>query len=74
VSSGWDIKLIGSPYLSHTNLNNKELSNAILQIISDTQFRDDLITKGKARATLFSWDRTARETLEVYKSIHGMKT
>jgi glycosyltransferase involved in cell wall biosynthesis len=52
----------------------EEQANAILQIISDSKFRDDLIAKGKARATLFSWDRTARETLEVYKSIHGMKT
>jgi glycosyltransferase involved in cell wall biosynthesis len=52
----------------------EEQAHAILQIISDSKFRDDLITKGKARATLFSWDRTARETLEVYKSIHGMKT
>jgi glycosyltransferase involved in cell wall biosynthesis len=54
--------------------NVEEQAHAILQIISDSKFRDDLITKGKARATLFSWDRTARETLEVYKSIHGMKT
>ncbi len=52
----------------------EEQAHAILQIISDSKFRNDLITKGKARATLFSWDRTARETLEVYKSIHGMKT
>jgi glycosyltransferase involved in cell wall biosynthesis len=52
----------------------EEQAHAILQIISDSKFRDELITKGKARATLFSWDRTARETLEVYKSIHGMKT
>jgi glycosyltransferase involved in cell wall biosynthesis len=52
----------------------EEQANAILQIISDSQFRDGLIKKGKARAASFSWDRTARETLEVYKSIHSMKT
>jgi glycosyltransferase involved in cell wall biosynthesis len=54
--------------------NVEELANAVLQIISDTQLRDELIKKGKARAALFSWERTARETLEVYKSIQGMKT
>jgi glycosyltransferase involved in cell wall biosynthesis len=52
----------------------EEQANAILQIISDAQFRDELIKKGKSRATLFSWERTARETLKVYESICGMKT
>jgi glycosyltransferase involved in cell wall biosynthesis len=52
----------------------EEQANAILQIISDSQFRNELITKGKARATLFSWERAARETLHVYESIRGMKT
>jgi glycosyltransferase involved in cell wall biosynthesis len=52
----------------------EELANAVLQIISDTQLRNELIKKGKARASLFSWERTALETLDVYKSIQGMKT
>ena len=33
-----------------------------------------VVKKGKDRANLFSWERTARETLEVYKSVYGMKT
>ena len=48
-------------------------ADAILKIISDSHFRDELIKKGKARAALFSWERTARETLQVYKSIHELK-
>lgn len=43
--------------------------DAILQIISDTQFRQQLIARGKERAALFSWERTAKETLSVYQSI-----
>ncbi|MEQ9359184.1 glycosyltransferase family 4 protein [Coleofasciculus chthonoplastes] len=46
-----------------------QLAEAILKIISDTQFRQDLIQKGKARAKLFSWERTAKETLNAYKSL-----
>ncbi|MEQ9623729.1 glycosyltransferase family 4 protein [Coleofasciculus chthonoplastes] len=45
------------------------LAEAILKIISDTQFRQDLIQKGKERAKLFSWERTAQETLNAYKSL-----
>lgn len=48
-------------------------ADAILKIISDAHFRDELIKKGKARAALFSWERTARETLQVYESIHELK-
>jgi glycosyltransferase involved in cell wall biosynthesis len=46
-----------------------ELAEAILKVISGSQFRQDLIHKGKARAKLFSWERTAKETLNAYKSL-----
>ncbi|MEQ8384522.1 MAG: glycosyltransferase family 1 protein [Coleofasciculus sp. A1-SPW-01] len=46
-----------------------QLAEAILKIISDAQIRQDLIQKGKARAKLFSWERTAQETLNAYKSL-----
>lgn len=46
-----------------------QLADAILKIISDTQFRQELIQKGKERAKLFSWERTAKATLNAYKSL-----
>jgi len=46
-----------------------QLAEAILKVISDSQLRQDLIKKGKARAKLFSWERTAKETLKAYRSI-----
>ncbi|MEH1907518.1 MAG: glycosyltransferase family 1 protein [Nostoc sp.] len=45
-----------------------QLAEAILKIISDSQFRQELIKKGKERAKLFSWERTAKETLKAYRS------
>lgn len=45
------------------------LAEAILNVISDRQLRSDLIAKGKARASLYSWERTAKETLQAYKSL-----
>jgi glycosyltransferase involved in cell wall biosynthesis len=46
-----------------------DLVDAILQIISDSNLRHELIEKGHKRAKLFSWERTARETLKAYKSL-----
>jgi glycosyltransferase involved in cell wall biosynthesis len=47
-----------------------QLAEAILKAISDSQLRQDLITKGRERAKLFSWERTAKETLNAYKSLY----
>jgi glycosyltransferase involved in cell wall biosynthesis len=46
-----------------------ELAEAILKVISDSQLRQELIDKGKEQAKLFTWERTARETLKAYKSL-----
>ncbi len=46
-----------------------QIAEAILRLISDRQLRQDLINKGKARASLFSWENTAKETLKAYRSI-----
>jgi glycosyltransferase involved in cell wall biosynthesis len=45
-----------------------QLAEAILQVISDSQLRHELINKGQERAKLFSWERTAKETLKAYRS------
>ncbi|WP_375475387.1 glycosyltransferase family 4 protein [uncultured Nostoc sp.] len=49
--------------------NPIQLGEAILKLISDSQLRQELINKGKARAKLFSWERTAKETLNAYRTI-----
>jgi glycosyltransferase involved in cell wall biosynthesis len=46
-----------------------QLAKAILKVISDSQLRQQLIYKGKEQAKLFTWERTARETLKAYKSL-----
>jgi len=45
------------------------LADAILKVIGDRQFRSELVQKGKERAKLFSWERTANETLNAYKCL-----
>jgi glycosyltransferase involved in cell wall biosynthesis len=46
-----------------------QLAEAILKVISDCQLRQELINKGRERAQLFSWQRTAKETLKAYRMI-----
>ncbi|MBW4668615.1 MAG: glycosyltransferase family 4 protein [Cyanomargarita calcarea GSE-NOS-MK-12-04C] len=46
-----------------------QLAEGILKVISDRQLRQELINKGKERAKLFSWERTAKETLNAYRTI-----
>jgi glycosyltransferase involved in cell wall biosynthesis len=46
-----------------------QLAEAILKVISDCQLRSQLIHKGQERAKLYSWERTAQETLKAYRSL-----
>lgn len=47
----------------------QDLSEAIAQVASDRAFRQELIGKGQQRAKLFSWERTAQETLQAYRTV-----
>lgn len=47
----------------------QQLASAILQVIEDESLRKSLIEKGHRQATKFSWERTALETLEAYRSL-----
>ena len=49
--------------------NIKEIAEAIKNTLEDESLRVSLIEKGFARAKLFSWEKTARETLGVYKEL-----
>jgi glycosyltransferase involved in cell wall biosynthesis len=44
---------------------------AIQRVVDDQAFSDGLRTRGFARATEFSWERTARETAGIYRGLLG---
>jgi glycosyltransferase involved in cell wall biosynthesis len=50
-------------------LDPEELAEAILQIVNNGDSRQSMIRKGLARAKEFSWDRCARETLQVFQEV-----
>jgi glycosyltransferase involved in cell wall biosynthesis len=44
-----------------------EIADALGELLTDTDLRADVATRGLARAGAFSWDATARATLDAYR-------
>ncbi|MDD8018426.1 MAG: glycosyltransferase family 1 protein [Bacteroidota bacterium] len=49
--------------------NSDELSEALKNVIEDSQVRKDLITRGFENVKKYSWERCASETMHVYQSL-----
>jgi glycosyltransferase involved in cell wall biosynthesis len=46
-----------------------DMSNALSRALLDVDLRKSLVEKGYENARRFSWDRTAKETLQVYAAV-----
>jgi len=57
-----DAALLVDPY------SVEDIASAMASLHNDPRLREELIHKGHARAALFSWDRTARETVSAYQA------
>ena len=44
---------------------------AIARVMEDVVFADTLRRSGASRAATFTWERTARATLDVYRELPG---
>jgi len=49
--------------------DEEEIGNAIIRLIEDRELREELKKKGLERSKMFSWEKTAIETLKVYKEL-----
>jgi glycosyltransferase involved in cell wall biosynthesis len=47
--------------------DTRALASAIIELLSDKGERSRLSTAGRARAAQFSWEKTARQTMDVYR-------
>jgi len=59
-----DAALLVDPY------NIDEIAKAMYKVLTDKNLRENLIKKGLERAKQFSWKKTAKETLKVYKKAY----
>ncbi|MDJ0729375.1 MAG: glycosyltransferase family 1 protein [Crocosphaera sp.] len=52
--------------------NYYELAQIMLKVVDNSTLRKEMINKGKKQANKFSWERTAKATLDVYKSLKNI--
>jgi glycosyltransferase involved in cell wall biosynthesis len=45
----------------------EDIAMAVRSLLEDRRLRSDLVARGRARAREFTWARTARKTIEVYR-------
>ncbi len=49
--------------------NEAALADALMRVVGDAALRETLIARGLQRARLFTWERAARASLEVYSMV-----
>ena len=49
----------------------EDLAAAVDKVVGDPALREDLIRKGLLRSAQFSWERTAKQTLAVFRAVSG---
>ena len=65
------VEMTGDAALHAEAANVSDIAQKIRMLLSDEVLRQRLVDAGRKRAAEFSWDRCARETLEVYRAALG---
>ncbi len=61
----------GDAALTFEPADTADIARAIRTLVQRADIRQDLARRGLARAAAFSWERTARQTVEVYDAVAG---
>ncbi len=62
----------GALYFDATSVEN--IAQTIRRCLADAKLRSELILKGRENLKRFSWKKTARETLVVYRNVYSPRT
>ena len=62
-------EVLGDAGILVDGLNPEEVGKAIFEVYRDEDLRKELIKKGLERGKEFTWEKTAKETVEVLKSV-----
>lgn len=60
--------LVGGAVIYFDPKDEKEMENKIFQVLKSEKLRKELIKKGERRYKKFSWEKMAKQTLEIYQS------
>lgn len=64
-------EIVGNAGLLVDPRSVEELATALARVLTDGELRQRMRKQGLERSQVFSWDRTARETLRVYEELAG---
>ncbi len=63
-------EIVGDGAILINPFDTDEIKNAMEKVLSDENLRNEMSEKGYERSKLFSWEITAKETLNVYKELY----
>lgn len=62
-------EILGDAGMLVDPLNCEQIANSIVSLMENASLREDCSRRGKERARLFTWEKTARETLKTYNFV-----
>ena len=72
--TGCSPEVVGDAALLVDPYNPQEIGAAVRTILTDRERREELIRKGLQRATEFSWEQCARQTLSLFEALVPIHT
>jgi len=64
-------EVVGEAGIMVNPYDTNSLVQAMRRVLTDDKLRGDMVRKGLEQAKRFSWEKTARQTLEVYEKVGG---
>lgn len=63
-------EVVGDAGITVDTYDVDRLAKAIKEVLSNDGLREDMVKKGLKRAKMFSWEKTAKETLKIYEEVY----
>ena len=62
-------EVVGDAAVFFEPASSDSIANAIQSVLSNDTLRETLIARGRARNKMFSWERCAEQTLDIYRKL-----